>query len=960
MAAKQGLSAQISQASEDAKRGFLERTSLTKSLWFSNLNTTCTIKSAPPRTPDVLGMLSIKNGWLLKRNEQHVWQARYCCVVPHTFLYYFDQHPTNPCQTPQLTSKQQEELNKIVRQGFGKRGQSQPRSSLYNVLGTGGGGGANAAAGTAGDEAAELHNDDSAVPATGNSAQTSTSTVQPAGIIDMECYTTIHRSSQNDLVMELAGDETVNPDLRSFYFCANTDLEGEEWSQALLGQRHSSLVDEREAYKQVCDGFSQQLQILHTELDQAQRQAENQQEELYRVRSQMEDTRRNALRLVSEIMSSENSGNNSTRQAKKAYYTDLETIQAQDLGVLPAVQLLGDYTRVVEESCKDSGQKISNLEEKLASKQDVDTTKVKELEAQIQKMKEGALQQQASFQTQIDTLSQKLLQSKKACQDVQKDLASQRMEMTMYQSSTKTKLGSLQSHKKILKKEVIELRKKLEESNSELDLYRHRESANKHKVEQERQKSKLLERYVDKIESQVKVQQNMMEMMSQAGSVYGGGSAYGGSQFGGSLNPSSPPNVVRANSKPPTTISRDITQTVSQISSSPRHRKQESSDFGEVHDDEDDDGIDDEEENIPGNHLMGNRRGRGGRRALEDDNKSHMSELTEERTQKQFDAALLLYSTNPQLRAAMAGSPRIAGPPAIIGIAEEANSADHSNTGGPSMSSSKLDTIASTTMSISQRPPSSSGRSNRRPSSAPRRRDVSLERFSLDQTPSNADVSIGSIPPSPRSRKYSAPERVRQEPEKKLSVAQRARLEADRQTTPVRIRANQTPLRNNKHNRDSPSASSQASNSFFSRFGRRFEEAVDSSVLGVDTSYHTSDDDDSSSGSDSAYSHDRVKGSPRYAGSAVNTDVDTSIGDYHDSIREEKKMSEQASVTSTSVSLSLADRQALQRAQQLKFLKEQGLITKESDVRGGAGGDAQSVNSKSSHQRRVSPRMAPV
>jgi hypothetical protein len=37
------------------------------------------------------------------------------------------------------------------------------------------------------------------------------------------------------------------------------------------------------------------------------------------------------------------------------------------------------------------------------------------------------------------------------------------------------------------------------------------------------------------------------------------------------------------------------------------------------------------------------------------------------------------------------------------------------------------------------------------------------------------------------------------------------------------------------------------------------------------------------------------------------------------------------------VSLSLAERQNLQRAQQLKFLKEQGLIADEQDVRGGAG-----------------------
>lgn len=36
-------------------------------------------------------------------------------------------------------------------------------------------------------------------------------------------------------------------------------------------------------------------------------------------------------------------------------------------------------------------------------------------------------------------------------------------------------------------------------------------------------------------------------------------------------------------------------------------------------------------------------------------------------------------------------------------------------------------------------------------------------------------------------------------------------------------------------------------------------------------------------------------------------------------------------------SLSLAERQALQRAQQLKFLKAQGLINNEKQVRGGAG-----------------------
>jgi hypothetical protein len=120
----------------------------------------------------------------------------------------------------------------------------------------------------------------------------------------------------------------------------------------------------------------------------------------------------------------------------------------------------------------------------------------------------------------LEMLQQKNIISQKECRDVQKDLASQRMEMTMYQSSTRTKFGELQSHKKILKKEVIALRKGLEEAHSHLDLFKHKESSVKLEAASERQKAKLLERYVEKMESQVKVQQNMMEMLSQAGSQY--------------------------------------------------------------------------------------------------------------------------------------------------------------------------------------------------------------------------------------------------------------------------------------------------------------------------------------------------------------------------------------------------------------------------------------------------------
>lgn len=34
--------------------------------------------------------LAVKSGFMMKRNEQGVWHRKYCCIVPHTFLYYYD------------------------------------------------------------------------------------------------------------------------------------------------------------------------------------------------------------------------------------------------------------------------------------------------------------------------------------------------------------------------------------------------------------------------------------------------------------------------------------------------------------------------------------------------------------------------------------------------------------------------------------------------------------------------------------------------------------------------------------------------------------------------------------------------------------------------------------------------------------------------------------------------------
>lgn len=878
MAAKQGLSAQISQASEDAKRAVLYRTSLTNSLWFSNLNTTCTIKSAPPRTPDVLGLLATKSGWLFKRNEQHVWQPRYCCVVPHTFLYYFDAHPSQTCQIPTLTTKQQEELNKAVKQGYGKRGalkQHHPRSSLYAVLG-------HHPSQNPIDKENEVISDQSQ------------STLQPAGIIDLECYTTIHRNNQNQLLMELAGDESVNPDLRSFYFCAHNEEDGEEWNQAFLSNRHSSLVDEKEAYRQVCDGFAQQLQVLHSDLEMAQSQAEFQQEELYRVRSQMEDMRRNCLRLVSDTLER----GDGTVPAKKAYRTDLETIQAQDLGILAAVQLLCDYTRVVEETCRDSGSTIKQLESQLQSKQQGDSTRVQHLEEELAKLKNEMKQQQTAWQTQVETVTQKYIQGQKELQDVQKDLASQRMETTMYQSSTRTKISELQSHKKILKKEVIELRKKLEEAHSQLDLFKHKESSVKMEVEQERQKAKLLERYVEKMESQVKVQQNMMEMMSAAGSQYGGGgSIYGDHPIDVAMS-ASPSAAQRSVSRAYTPNGRReyaniIVNTPSSVQPDEEeianiiHGAEEYEDVEEEDDDDDEISRSRKERIAP---KSTSKRSPSHRRTIDDDAKSHMSELTEDRTQKQFDAAYFIHQQQQKENAhyrAIGASPRnmqhhalMGGPPSIIigGVSEERS--DKGSTSSQPSLAPKLDTIMSTHSST--RPRNNEG--SRYNDLAPPKPQT--PRRDRDVGDAHSVSSVGS--------------------RSKMSVAQRARLEADRQSTPVRVRVmngniptsginknNSTPLRGRMTPNATSSNNSISGGSFFSNLGKKLESALDASILGVDAG---SDNDSSVVSTDIGTNTD------------VGTDIGTDNGRSEDdrmkrrSIdrdhEEEKKTGESASVAS--------------------------------------------------------------
>lgn len=825
MATKQGLTASIYQQTEDAKRAIVSRSKT--SSWFSNINTTCTIKSAPPRTPEVLQLLACQSGYLFKRNEQHVWQSRWCCIVPHHFLYYFDASEGGSGSGGSggeyqhvLTSEQQDALNAAVSNSGRK--QTQARSSLNIFAPT---------------TTTTVTTEPEVVDNTNNA---SFKTLLPSGIIDLECYTNVHRSPQNPLLLELAGDESLNPELRSFYFVANDEETSEDWTRSILSKRHAALMDEREAYRQVCDGFAEQLQELHANLDDMDKDLSDAKDENYRIRSVSEETRRQILRKVQNVLERDTPV---FRQKRREYRMELETVRTQDLGGFAAVQLLSDYTNELEVACTDWMQKAQAAQEQLQQGADLGNTRTKELEELLQKKEEEHLSEVENLKAQFQSALDRLVHAQTALQDKQQQAQSQKMEFTMYQSSMKAKLLEVNSHKKILKKEVIDLRVKLDEVGSELSLLKHNSSMSKEQVDIERRKSELLEKYVEKMESQVKVQQNMMEIMSAHsgyGSQYGAGSESARSR-------GDPPDAVDTNRYNNNTINnngfgfdgssprnarpnkKNVTKTDRVVMNSPSG----------IDDEDDDDGI------VETHSQML-------RKAMADeDNKSHMSELTEDRTHRHLDYpddVLSFY--RKQMKP----------PPSYIGV-------EHLDGNNTNNNMDHRDTINSSAVSL---PPTT-----RTSSSVPR----------PPQAANNSGDSVGSS--------------------SRLSVATRARQDAERGVTNrVRTlpsgRSPQKPVR------------SHSQPSFLASLSKQISEAIDNSVLGVPDPMLTAE----------LY---RSRSPESVRSEAESTDIGPS------------DVLSSASTNDTS-QLSLSERQQLQRAKQIAFLKEQGLLKSENGTKGGAGG----------------------
>jgi hypothetical protein len=995
MAAMQGTLAQLSAQAEDAKRAVLSKAGATS--WFSNLNTVCTIKSAPPRTPEVLQMLATKSGWLYKRNEQHLWQARWCCVVPHTFLYYFDapagstvlngSHSGSSGSFPSTLpgAQQQEDWNHAVQHGLGDRKPHEKRSHFPLFHGSTP---ASALPASGIDDDLNNSNDNSAG---GGIVPPNAQNLPPAGIIDLECYTTIHRSSENGAVLQLAGDDQVNPDLRAFYFCCDgTNAPGdvEEWSHAILNNRHSSLQDEVDAFKYVADSFAERLDLLYAELNEAKTQQEESEQVLYRVRSAAEGTCRTAYRTVDEswdralpLPSSVvvDLDTLSLHDKRAEFRQNLEIVRQQDLGIPASIRVLADYVAVVEDIFVGLQHTVTELQYDVQKSDQTDKAEILELQAEAAEAakrhmqeKEQILQDLALAQAEQQTAATEL-------KVLQKELNSTKMEINVLLSQQRTKNMTLVQIKKKLKAEVLDLRQKLVDVVSDNSTVQHECDKLKLQLDQERKNNEMLKNYMSKVESQVQVQQNMMEMMSQAG----GGSVYGGMSV--NMNTLNGNRSVASHNEFGTNNYRiDRLSAVMNDVDDDDEFDNNDNDILNGHDAIDEDFENDERmllqpPNIPISPAIYGRRRRmppsqsaSYRRAhsfMSDndiDNKSHVSELTEDRTQREFNAFqnsqqhLRQHISTHQQQAyspngvypsdgfqsaarerkrlqdkVMSTSARsaVTGPPSVI-VRVKKNDI-HSSTSDKSKHN--LDTINNSTGSISTPP-----------------------------MHPNKGVTVSDSPTckADTTSLTSADHSSTTESTAKVSIAQQSRIEADMKNTPVRVRldekslsslqrkaseANLKALANigviPKSSTTTPSRldtihHSNGQHSPQHSQGSGLWRRVEAAVLGPRS--ESDDDDDNDESSYDSEPSTRVTDMTDDA-NGIGDKAKRRFASRGDRDMDEKKSSD--SVVSFS-NLSLQERSLIQREKQIQFLREQGIIKSAKDVRGGAGAvDTASVTS---------------
>lgn len=436
----------------------------------------CSILSAPERTSQIMTELATKSGWLWVQDntDSRIWKKKWCCVVPHTFLYLFDD--------PKDVKKYgKENFNELLSCGI--------NSAAYEM--------------EYDEEGLERVN-----PARSN--------LKPAAIIDLECYKNVNRM-QTGYIIELLGTpfvssieknspssqsfdsankETNSPEsLRTMYFKGNVPEECDEWSESFIDHRYESARAQIEFYEQENAKIHHQMQDYVNMMEEEEHKRKEAEKEAYyakqaiqNIQSQVLELARDSLessvlsiienaqtqfdnsksksssklessniastlkKLLNNYVDSNKSGDNidiaylqKVNDKRKEVLSTLDQITANTdsaaaltSGLVECIQTMAEYTSFLSSQLISAKNETSSAKKKMVSKTKFDN---------LQKKAIALNTKQKSMTERISFLESELTQSQHDTGETERSL-----------NLKSTKIQNLEKHKEILKKEILNLR----------------------------------------------------------------------------------------------------------------------------------------------------------------------------------------------------------------------------------------------------------------------------------------------------------------------------------------------------------------------------------------------------------------------------------------------------------------------------------------------------------------------
>jgi len=265
----------LSQELHDARRALLNHapSSVRDHAWISPDATNLTLRSSRTRTSDNMTQLATKSGWLLVQSKGNSrWKKQWCCVVPHTFLYLFD----DPLSI-----------------------QSSKTANLQEML-------------TCGNmEDIDIEYDDE-----GRDVVNPTrSKIKPNTIIDLEGYKEVQRM-QTGYILELNGGETAydqyldqSPEdkrlrekIRPMYFRVSSPEECKEWSDSFQSHRYQSVKNEYDEILQLNNQMKHQIEDFVCVVEEEENKRKQAETETIKIRNNAQNMSSAVIQLVQQAL----------------------------------------------------------------------------------------------------------------------------------------------------------------------------------------------------------------------------------------------------------------------------------------------------------------------------------------------------------------------------------------------------------------------------------------------------------------------------------------------------------------------------------------------------------------------------------------------------------------------------------------------------------------------------------